>query len=605
MWIVKTETRASLDDSLTLLCETLGKLKAANPVDITEVIEQLKMAEESARMVHALVSELDALIEEIHKSLEARTLEQLRSRLLDLATELERANIVHRRAPRVNELNQLRDQAINELRSQAKVEGTPQTLPGPEADRWIEWACGLKEPEDAESLQTLRNGFAHLDDFVAHLEPNMWTAAGSPTPEILPEPERSAAKTQPEQSRLQTNRFEPVVSSGPIQIGLRAAKSSGGRDELRFPRPLDELSLPALESNTLTPNDVTPPRTEEEIQRIQGQERALLASMMGLVSDPVRHFNRPVEPPFNAEVFREPSTATAITNHPVERPFTAEIFRETRAATAITSDIRTRVGEPRGGKWRMLLAAVAVLVFAALGAIQWRSHRNHTGNGPLKAIERKIPDLMRSNPENKGYDQSGMSTDSKTHNSSPNLQTEKQSKPKDQSVAPSPLSTAQPAKQASKNDDGALRPPVTIPKNIAKEEAPPNGATEVPDSVPGGLLSGVLNRVINIFRDIGVAQPKIAAQKVSISSGFAQGLLVHQVKPLYPLQARQARIEGTVFLQAIIGKDGTVQNVLVLRGHPMLIQAAVDAVRQWRYKPYYLNGEPVEAETRINVNFTL
>ena len=282
MWIVKTETRASLDDSLTLLCETLGKLKAANPVDITEVIEQLKMAEESARMVRALVSKLDALIEEIHKSLEARTVEQLRSRLLDLATELERGNIAHRRAFRVNELNQLRDQAINELRSQAKVEGAPQTLPGPKADRWIEWACGLKEPEDAESLQTLRNGFAHLDDFVANLAPNMWTAAGSPTPEILPEPERSAAKTQPEQSRLQTNGFEPIVSSGPIQIGLRAAKSSGGRDEPRFPRPLDELSLLALESNTLTPNDVTPPRTEEEIQRIQEQERALLASMMGL-----------------------------------------------------------------------------------------------------------------------------------------------------------------------------------------------------------------------------------------------------------------------------------------------------------------------------------
>jgi hypothetical protein len=397
MWIVKTETRASLDDSLTLLCETLGKLKAANPVDITEVIEQLKMAEESARMVHALVSELDALIEEIHKSLEARTLEQLRSRLLDLATELERGNIVHRRAPRVNELNQLRDQAINELRSQAKVEGAPQTLPGPEADRWIEWACGLKEPEDAESLQTLRNGFAHLDDFVANLEPNMWTAAGSPTPEILPEPERSAAKTQPEQSRLQTNGFEPVVSSGPIQIGLRAAESSGGRDELRFPRPLDELSLPALESNTLTPNDVTPPRTEEEIQRIQEHERALLASMMGLVSDPVRHFNRPVEPPFSAEVFREPSTATAITNHPVERPFTAEVFRETRAATAITSDIRTRVAirpmskevEASGSGARLVRRSPITLVaYRAYGLVPGTVARSRTSSIEPKCPER-------------------------------------------------------------------------------------------------------------------------------------------------------------------------------------------------------------------------
>jgi hypothetical protein len=115
------------------------------------------------------------------KDVEARRLEQLRSRLLALTTELESGSIVHRRAFRVSQLNHLRDQAVNELRSQAGLEGTPQTLPGPEADEWIEWACGLKEPEDAESLQTLRIGFAHLDDFVAHLEPKMWMAAGSPT----------------------------------------------------------------------------------------------------------------------------------------------------------------------------------------------------------------------------------------------------------------------------------------------------------------------------------------------------------------------------------------------------------------------------------------
>ena len=235
------------------------------------------MAAESARLVRELIwsempeaswqsrEELNALIEKIQEILEARTLEQLRSRLLALATELERGVIVHRRALRLNELNRLRDQAINELRSQAGLEGTPQTLPGPVAGQWIEWACGLKEPQDAESLQTLRNGFAHLDDFVANLEPNMWIAAGSPTLEILPEPERSAAKTQPEQSRLETNALEEaVVPPGPAQIELEAPKSSGGRTERRFPGLLAELSMPVLESNTLTPNDVTPPRTERD-----------------------------------------------------------------------------------------------------------------------------------------------------------------------------------------------------------------------------------------------------------------------------------------------------------------------------------------------------
>ena len=144
------------------------------------------MAAESARNLRALVlaelpeaswqnrAELDVLLEKIERRVEARNIEQLRTRLLGLATELERGSIVHRRAVRVNQLNQLRDQAINELRAQAGVKGAPQPLPGPDCDEWLDWACGLKEPDDAESLQTIRNGFAHLDEFVANLEPDMW-----------------------------------------------------------------------------------------------------------------------------------------------------------------------------------------------------------------------------------------------------------------------------------------------------------------------------------------------------------------------------------------------------------------------------------------------
>ncbi len=108
--------------------------------------------------------------------------EQLRSRLLSLAAELERGTIVHHRTVRVSKLNQLREQAIKNLRSQAS-EQVPQTLPGPEASQWIQWACGLQDSEDAEVLQTLRNGFAHLDDFAARLDPNMWKPAESPASE--------------------------------------------------------------------------------------------------------------------------------------------------------------------------------------------------------------------------------------------------------------------------------------------------------------------------------------------------------------------------------------------------------------------------------------
>ena len=82
-------------------------------------------------------------------------------------------------------------------------------------------------------------------------------------------------------------------------------------------------------------------------------------------------------------------------------------------------------------------------------------------------------------------------------------------------------------------------------------------------------------------------------------------MLVHQVKPQYPELAMKARIQGTVVLQAVIGKDGTVQDLRLVSGHPMLAPAAIEAVRQWRYRPYLLNSEPVEVDTQINVNFTL
>jgi protein TonB len=81
--------------------------------------------------------------------------------------------------------------------------------------------------------------------------------------------------------------------------------------------------------------------------------------------------------------------------------------------------------------------------------------------------------------------------------------------------------------------------------------------------------------------------------------------LVYHLNPEYPPLAKMARIQGTVLLEAIIGKDGTVQELKVLNGHPLLARAALDAVQSWRYQPTLLNGEPVEVLTEITVRFTL
>ena len=88
-------------------------------------------------------------------------------------------------------------------------------------------------------------------------------------------------------------------------------------------------------------------------------------------------------------------------------------------------------------------------------------------------------------------------------------------------------------------------------------------------------------------------------------SHMSEGDLVHKFLPTYPPLARAARIQGQVVLQAVISKQGTIENLRVLSGHPMLVPAAIEAVRQWRYRPYILNNEPVEVETQITVNFSL
>jgi protein TonB len=159
--------------------------------------------------------------------------------------------------------------------------------------------------------------------------------------------------------------------------------------------------------------------------------------------------------------------------------------------------------------------------------------------------------------------------------------------------------------------NGELRTPTKIPKQIKmiqEDEAPPAMATTgvvggVPGGVPGGSMGGVIGSVLS---SVSVAPPKMATPtRVRVSSGVSNGLLIRKVNPVYPPLARQARISGTVLLQAQISKDGSIENLQLISGHPMLAPAAIEAVKQWKYKPYLLNGEPVEVDTQVQVNFTL
>ena len=141
----------------------------------------------------------------------------------------------------------------------------------------------------------------------------------------------------------------------------------------------------------------------------------------------------------------------------------------------------------------------------------------------------------------------------------------------------------------------------------ASVTVPRDEAGELLGGVPGGIEGGVPGGVIGGV--IGTGEPPPAPpptpRRVRLSQNVLQGYLIHSVQPVYPPLAKAARIAGTVVLQITVSKDGRVQNVRRLSGHPILDQSAVDAVRQWRYRPYLLNGEPVEVESIVTINYAL
>ena len=106
-------------------------------------------------------------------------------------------------------------------------------------------------------------------------------------------------------------------------------------------------------------------------------------------------------------------------------------------------------------------------------------------------------------------------------------------------------------------------------------------------------------------REIPLPPPPVENKKKPRVSRMMEGNLIFQVPPEYPPLARQVRVQGDVVLRAIISRTGTIEHLQVVSGHPMLAEAAIRAVRQWRYRPYVLNDEPVEVETQITVKFSL
>jgi protein TonB len=176
--------------------------------------------------------------------------------------------------------------------------------------------------------------------------------------------------------------------------------------------------------------------------------------------------------------------------------------------------------------------------------------------------------------------------------------------------APAPVRNS-PANVSNMSSDGRVIAPPSVPTQILNvdESIAPPPADLGGLGVRGGtgdprVQSGVFGAIggPSVVLPPPPPTPSVHSPRVS---RMMEGNLIYRVQPQYPALARQARVQGIVVLRAMISRDGKIENLQLVSGHPLLVQSAMDAVRQWRYRPYFLNNEAVEVETQVTVNFTL
>ncbi|MFZ0731780.1 MAG: TonB family protein [Candidatus Sulfotelmatobacter sp.] len=277
--------------------------------------------------------------------------------------------------------------------------------------------------------------------------------------------------------------------------------------------------------------------------------------------------------------------------------------------------------ESGSGSKKILIGAVAAIVVAAAGYFGWTQYQSHQSQPAATQVT--------ATPASAGS---------------------QSAKPAGGQVSPAPVQPAPAPAPATTASSAVSEPPAdaidetdSSAKEIKLHSAPaatksepashaaekptaPEKPTEIPLVVKGGKEPAVHAKSGQADAPapsmIGIAEPGASApplnfvpagdasvkpilQKLNISQGVSQGLIIKKVSPSYPASAIRMRIEGTVELLATVSKDGNITHIKVLTGQAQLTKAAVDAVKQWKYRPYLLNGEPVEIETQVTVNFKL
>ena len=276
-----------------------------------------------------------------------------------------------------------------------------------------------------------------------------------------------------------------------------------------------------------------------------------------------------------------------------------------------------------GGNKKIFIGVAAAVVITAAAYFGWvsKSHNSGTPATPAATTQSAsaTPQGIRPSSEQSSAPASAGSVENATANSPSNIASAESGPAAKESISKPTASTAKsstssaPAKSAAKekapeeSPEEADAAPETAPlmvKGGKAPEKPKSAAAEV--SAPSMIgMSTPASAPLPDMVPTTTSELKPKLQMMSVSQGVSQGLLYKKVSPVYPPNALRLRIEGTVELMATISKNGDITLVKVVSGDSQLSKAAVDAVKQWKYKPYLLNGEPVEIQTQVTIRFKL
>ncbi len=294
--------------------------------------------------------------------------------------------------------------------------------------------------------------------------------------------------------------------------------------------------------------------------------------------------------------------AEALFDKPAEVAAASEPTPIVGSAPSFTFGSSSTEPESEGGKKKIFIGIAAVVVLAAayFGYSQFKGHSTASTTTSVAApalapattsATSPVKPSAQPAPAPSAQESSASGTPSDAQEITLNS-------------APASAKASKPASTTPKEDVAEAEPaPLVVKGGKVSSKAKAPAAADVAAPSLAGIAPGTTPTPNFVPNTTPAFKPVL--QSLNISQGVSQGLLIKKVAPSYPTAAQRMRIEGTVELLATISKDGAITHVKVLSGDAQLTKAATDAVKQWKYKPYLLNGEPVEIQTQITVNFKL